>query len=128
MLSQLSHLTHSGGVEASLATAMLEASVTSAVRYTATNWNPLWRGLWAWGTLTVQAHCLNRYTFYPPPQPFGLYLPPLTYAEKICIIMTWHKSPSDQKVDGAWAHKFCKRCKGSYRFCKREAHRFCFPI
>ena len=37
MLLPLSHWTHGGGVEASLATARLEASVTSAVGYTACN-------------------------------------------------------------------------------------------
>ena len=37
MLSQLSHWTHGEGVEASLPTARLEASVTSAVGYTAYN-------------------------------------------------------------------------------------------
>ena len=37
MFLPLSHWTHGGGVEASLATARLEAWVTSAVRYTAYN-------------------------------------------------------------------------------------------
>ena len=51
MLLPLSYWTHGRGVEASLATARLEASVTSAVGYTAYNV----MGMWAWGRLAVQS-------------------------------------------------------------------------
>ena len=68
MLLPLSCWTLGGVVEASLATARLEASVTLAVAYTA----------YSLGWLAVQAHCLSRNTHYPPPQPLVSLATPFT--------------------------------------------------
>ena len=39
------------------------------IHYLNVTGDPLWTGLRAWDELTVQPHCLSRYSHYPPDQP-----------------------------------------------------------
>ena len=50
----------------------------------------LWKGLWAWGKLAVQAHCLimSRLTHYPHPQPLVLQTTPFTKGVVCEIILS----------------------------------------